>query len=160
MLIPQGATPLRAQLVFKPDDRKLQSDHTGRRVTIQGEVIADAAAFTAERFAPSALRKMPSVVLGLAEAWVIVDREMSESAPRNAAPILEAMVGQRSWSTGHAPAPYLSGVLSGVGLRKVRSLDHATAGAPRLRSLGATPMTSASAFRRCCALACVRAMTG
>jgi hypothetical protein len=122
--IPHGATVLWAQLVFKPDDTAYETC----TLTIEGEATADAGPFTTEPFALSRRETTSATVSWLPEPWVFVDREMPESASPNLAPIIQAIVGQREWSAGHALALYLRG----VGLRKARSFDDAVAGAPRL----------------------------
>jgi hypothetical protein len=122
--IPQGAAVLWAQLVFKPDD----ASYEACTLTIQGEASADAGPFTAEPFALSRREKNPTEVSWLAEPWVFADREMPETASPDVAPIIQAIVDGRGWSAEHALALYLGG----VGVRKARSCDDASAAAPRL----------------------------
>jgi hypothetical protein len=122
--IPQGASIQNASIQFKVDE----VSSGAILLSIQGQLIDDAATFTYDTFSISSRTFTLADVEWSPDPWLIVGEEGPDQQTPNISVVIEEIVGQLDWTSGNS----LVIIITGTGERVAESADGDLLGAPLL----------------------------
>jgi len=122
--IPQGATIVNAYLQFNVDRPALAPTV----LTIQGQAIDEASAFTSARKDISSRTRTGAIVNWSPEPWLVVGASGPNQQTPDLSSVIQEIVNRPGWVSGNS----LAIIITGTGNRVAESFDGSQAGAPLL----------------------------
>lgn len=124
--IPQGATIANAYVQFQVDEVTTEATS----LTIQGEVVDNAATFTTVKKSISSRPRTTAAVSWSPAPWTTKGQAGPDQQTPNIAPVVEEIVSRPGWTSGNP----LVVIITGSGKRTAESFDGDQAGAPLLHA--------------------------